>query len=103
MDAVASKHERFPLAEVTFAGLPLANATVDLWIDEAGRSQWAARVLVSAPLPDTGRLVGRTKDGRAIEGDAFVAGRQMGPGGRRQSLVELHGSGELEGWAEAPE
>ena len=40
-------------------------------------------------------------DGRALSGHAIVADRQVGAGGRRETLVELHGSGELHG-LEAP-
>ena len=36
-------------------------------------------------------------DGRSLSGHAVVANRQVGAGGRRETLVELHGSGELSG------
>ena len=32
-----------------------------------------------------------------ISGHALVAGRQVGAGGRRETLVEFHGSGDLRG------
>jgi hypothetical protein len=49
---------------------------------------------------DEGELAGRTADGRAISGHALVAGRQVGAGGRRETLVEFHGSGDLHGLAQ---
>ena len=43
-------------------------------------------------------LSGRTKAGLVVSGEVEVKNRQMGPGGPRgQTLVELHGSGPLEG------
>ena len=36
-------------------------------------------------------------DGRSLSGYAIVANRQVGAGGRRETLVELHGSGALNG------
>jgi hypothetical protein len=50
---------------------------------------------------DEGELMGRTADGRAISGHVLVAGRQVGAGGRRETLVEFHGSGDLRGLLDA--
>ena len=82
-----------------FAGHPLPSATMDLWEDDGGTTRWSARALMpAAQVVESGRLTGRTKDGRQISGEVDVANRQMGPGGPRgQTLVELHGSGELQG------
>ena len=95
---VAKRHQRFALLDVTFAGASLPSATVDCWEDATGHAQWSARVVTrTGPLLDEGELVGRTADGRAISGHALVAGRQVGAGGRRETLVEFHGSGDLHG------
>jgi len=76
----------------------LPSATVDCWVDATGHSQWSARVVTRiGPVLDEGELAGRTADGRTITGHALVAGRQVGAGGRRETLVEFHGSGDLRG------
>lgn len=71
---------------------------MDVWEDDSGVSRWSARALMpAAQVAESGRLSGRTKDGRYYSGDVDVKNRQMGPGGPRgQTLVELHGSGPLE-------
>jgi hypothetical protein len=96
---VPSRHRRFALLDVTFAGVALPSATVDLWEDDGGVSRWSVRALM--PLTQTaesGRLTGRTKDGLQLSGDVALANRQAGPGGPRgQTLVELHGTATLEG------
>jgi hypothetical protein len=98
---VAKRHQRFALLDVTFAGASLPSATMDCWEDSTGHSQWAARVVTrTGPVLDEGELTGRTADGRAISGHALVAGRQVGAGGRRETLVEFHGSGDLRGLSE---
>lgn len=93
-----TSHHRFALLDVTFAGAPLPSATMDIWEDDSGVSRWSARALMpAAQVAESGRLSGRTKDGRFFSGEVEVANRQMGPGGPRgQTLVELHGSGPLE-------
>jgi len=92
-----TKHRRFALLEVTYAGAAVPNATIDCWEDDLGRIQWSARALVtSAGLPDSGRLTGHTKDGTVVSGEVLVANHQMGPGGPRQTLVEFRGTGELQ-------
>lgn len=98
MEGVPSSHHRFALLDVTFAGVALPSATMDIWEDDRGVSRWSARALMpAAQVAESGRLSGRTKDGRLFSGDVEVANRQMGPGGPRgQTLVELHGSGPLE-------
>jgi hypothetical protein len=98
---VAKRHQRFALLDVTFAGASLPSATMDCWEDSTGHAQWAARVVTrTGPVLDEGELAGRTADGRAISGHALVAGRQVGAGGRRETLVEFHGSGDLHGLGE---
>lgn len=94
-----TRHLRFALLDVTFAGAPLPSATMDVWQDDNGVARWSARALMPAgQAAESGRLVGRTKDGRHLSGDVDIANRQTGPGGPRgQTLVELHGSGPLEG------
>jgi hypothetical protein len=101
---VPSSHRRFPLLDVTFAGVALPSATMDLWDDDSGVTRWSARALMPAlQVAERGRLTGRTKDGRYFSGEVEVANRQMGPGGPRgQTLVELHGSGPLEESSEPP-
>jgi hypothetical protein len=97
--SVPTRHLRFALLDVTFAGAPLPSATMDVWEDDGGVARWSARALMpAAQVAESGRLSGRTKDGRIVSGDVDVKNRQMGPGGPRgQTLVELHGSGPLEG------
>ena len=93
-----SRHQRFAITDVTFAGVSLPGATVDLWHDGAGNLQWSARIVTRAtPVLDEGDLTGKTADGRVITGHAITASRQVGAGGRRETLVELHGDGELQG------
>ena len=98
------RHQRFALLDVTFAGASLPSATIDCWEDAAGHAQWSARVVTrTGPDLDEGELAGRTADGRAISGHVLVAGRQVGAGGRRETLVEFHGSGDLHGLGEQPD
>jgi hypothetical protein len=95
---VATRHERFSLHDVTFAGVLLPSATVDCWDDASGRPQWQARGLTRAcPTVDEGELAGHTADGRVLSGHARVADQQVGPGGRRETLVVFHGAGTLHG------
>ena len=99
VDGVPTSHRRYALLDVMFAGAPLPGATLDIWEDDSGVTRWSARALMpAAQAAETGRLTGHTKDGRNVSGEVEVANRQMGPGGPRgQTLVELHGSGPLEG------
>jgi hypothetical protein len=91
-------HRRFALVGVTFAGVPLPGATIDCWQDSHGRPQWLARVLTRGhAVVDDGELTGHTADGRTISGHVLVADRQVGPGGRRETLIVFHGSGTLHG------
>lgn len=101
---MGQKHERFALIDATFAGQPLPNATVDWWQDEQGSRRWAIRALVPAgPLAESGRLAGKTRDGREISGEVVVGSHQEGPRGRAHRLVEFNGSGELEGYPGTPD
>jgi hypothetical protein len=93
---MAPRHTRFALHDVTFAGVALPGATLDCWADAYGRPQWSARVVTrSCPDLEDGELTGQTKDGRAISGHVLVADRQIGPGGRRETLIVFHGAGAL--------
>jgi hypothetical protein len=95
---VTTRHVRFAIHDVTFGGVSLPGATVDCWDDSEGHSRWSARIVTRVgPALDEGELTGRTADGRSLSGHAVVADRQVGAGGRRETLVELHGSGELVG------
>jgi hypothetical protein len=96
--AMALNHERFALLGVTFAGVALPSATMDCWEDARGQPQWLARVLTrSLPSVEDGELSGHTADGRILSGHALVADQQIGPGGRRETLVVFHGTGTLHG------
>ena len=95
---MTTRHLRFAIHDVTFGGISLPGATVDCWDDSGGASRWSARIVTRVgPAIDEGELTGTTADGRALSGHAVVADRQVGAGGRRETLVELHGSGELRG------
>jgi hypothetical protein len=98
---VTTRHLRFAIHDVTFGGVSLPGATVDCWDDSEGTSRWSARIVTRVgPAIDEGELTGRMADGRSLTGYAIVADRQVGAGGRRETLVELHGSGELRGLVE---
>jgi hypothetical protein len=100
---VARRHLRFALKQVTFAGVSMPGATLDCWDDERGHAQWAARVVTrSDPPEDEGEFVGVLADGRVVTGHVTVGDRQVGPGGRRETLVEFHGSGDLHGLDDPP-
>ena len=99
---VVSAHRRFALRDVTFNGVALPGATLDLWLDDAGRSQWTARIVTRVKIEsDEGVLTGWTADRREISGNATVA-NEVTPDGRREMVVEFHGSGELNGLTERP-
>ena len=100
---VTTRHRRFAIHDVTFGGVSLPGATVDCWDDSDGHSRWSARIVTRVgPALDEGELTGRMADGRSLSGHAIVADRQVGAGGRRETLVELHGSGELLGLVDPP-
>jgi hypothetical protein len=100
---VARRHRRFALTDVTFAGGSLPGATMDCWEDDSGHAQWSARVVTrTGPILDEGELAGKTADGRLLSGHVLVADRQIGAGGRRETLVEFHGSGDLQGLSDLP-
>ena len=100
---MAKRHLRFALRDVTFAGTSLPGATIDCWEDAAGHTQWSARVVTrTGPMLDEGELAGKTADGRTLTGHALVADRQIGAGGRRETLIEFHGSGDLHGLDRLP-
>ncbi|MGZ8439051.1 MAG: hypothetical protein ACXWXR_11005 [Candidatus Limnocylindrales bacterium] len=44
-----------------------------------------------------GELVGQTTDGRVVSGHVVIADRQVGPGGRRETLLVFRGSRALAG------
>jgi hypothetical protein len=93
---VVRQHKRFALRNVTYAGVPLPGATMDLWEDDRGNAQWSVRVVARfSPLPDEGELAGQTLDGQQITGHVTVAEREVAWGGRRETVVEFHGSGKL--------
>ena len=93
---MASDHRRFLLRNVTFAGRHTDGATIDAWLGEDGTQQWAARVVLPTDHAETtGVLIGTTREGRRVTGQARVAGAHAGPRGRRTSLVDLYGSGPL--------
>ena len=97
--AVTLRHQRFPLFDVTFAGVSLPGATMDCWSDSRGDPQWVARVLTRlCPTVEDGELAGRTADGRMLSGRALVADQQVGPGSRRETLIVFHGTGTLNGF-----
>jgi hypothetical protein len=98
VETVAHHHRRFAILDVTFAGQPLPGATVDCWVDDSGQARWIARVVArQGPTADEGELSGRTSRGGVISGQVRVVQRQAGPSGRRETLCEFHGSGELTG------
>lgn len=89
-------HRRFELLDVSLGEIPIGSCTIDLWEDDEGREQWAARVLMKTGHGSTeGMLLGRTRDGRLMTGPARFAADQQGPRGGRTVLVELHGLGPL--------
>jgi len=93
-------HRRFELLQVTLGEIPIGSCTIDLWEDDSGGEQWSARVLMKTGHGSTeGVIVGRTRDGRTLTGEARFATDQQGPRGGRTVLVELHGQGPL---VEAP-
>jgi len=93
---MVSRHRRFELLEATLGDAPIGSCTIDLWDDDGGNEQWAARVLMKTGHGSTeGILSGRTRDGRFLSGQARFATDQQGPRGGRSVLVELHGLGPL--------
>jgi hypothetical protein len=93
-----ARHVRFALRDVTFEGVPLPGATMDCWMDARGVSQWSARVVARfGPIETEGTLSGTMADGRVLTGHVVVADKQVGDGGRRETMIEFHGSGPLEG------
>jgi hypothetical protein len=94
---MVSQHRRFELLDVVFADVSIGKCTIDLWVDDRGQTQWAARVLMPRGHGSTiGQLMGRTRDGGWLSGPATFATHQDGPRGGRTVLVELHGTGTLE-------
>lgn len=91
-----SAHRRFELLDVQLGGEPIGRCTIDQWQDDAGRTQWSARVLMARLHSTTaGQLVGRTREGRHLAGPAVFGSHQEGPRGAKTMLVELHGTGPL--------
>jgi hypothetical protein len=96
---VAGRHHRFALLDVSYGGERLPSATLNRWEADDGTVQWNARVLVRATLEPVGLLVGRLADGRHLSGQARVVGDEPGPRSRGERIVEVRGTGQLEGWA----
>ena len=96
---VVSRHVRFSLHDVTFAGIRLPGATVDCWDDASGRPWWQARVLTRALSRQSRRESSPATPpiGRALSGPARVADEQVDTGSRREVLLVLHGAGTLRG------
>ncbi len=90
-------HRRFELLNVTLDESPIGSCTIDLWEDDDGREQWAARLLMKTGHGSTeGILAGSTRTGDRLQGKVRFAADQQGPRGGRTVLVELHGQGPLE-------
>ena len=90
------RHQRFALRDVTFAGVSIPGATMDCWEDDHGISQWSARVVGRfREMPEKGQLAGRAADGRVFSGYVTLVEDEYGEGGRRERLLEFHGSGDL--------
>jgi hypothetical protein len=93
---VVSQHRRFELLDVVLDGEPIGRCTIDEWQDERGDRQWTARVVMARDHGSTaGQLVGRTREGGFLSGPATFAADQVGPGGMKTVIVELHGTGPL--------
>ena len=100
---MAGRHQRFALREVTFAGVALPGATMDCWYDARGVAQWSARVVARfGPIETEGEFTGKTADGRLLSGHVVVADRQVGDRGKRETMIEFHGSGALNGLDDPP-
>jgi hypothetical protein len=53
---VASRHRRFALHAVTYAGVAMPGATMDCWQDARGQARWSARVVTrSCPAVAAGK------------------------------------------------
>lgn len=92
-----SAHRRFELLDVVLADVPIGRCTIDQWRDAYGQPQWSARVLMPRTHDaSSGRLVGRTREGTFLAGEAKFGAHQDGPRGGRTVLVELHGTSPLE-------
>ena len=93
---MATAHRRFELLDVVLGDVPIGRCTIDHWQDARGNTQWSARVLMPRDHgTGSGRLVGRTREGAFLAGEATFAADQDGPRGGRTVLVELHGTGPL--------
>lgn len=89
-------HRRFALREVTLGGVPVGNATIDVWRDESGAERWSARLLlpIKHPLRE-GILSGLATGGQRIHGMVHLGESNAGPRRGREMLVEFHGDGLL--------
>jgi len=90
-------HRRFALTGVTFADQPVGGATVDVWEDGTGATQWCARVLMpKSDVPPEGILAGKTRDGRVLRGPVSLLGPGQALHPRGPQLMEWRGVGALE-------
>jgi hypothetical protein len=91
-----SDHRRFTLREVTFGGLPVGGATVDVWEDAGGAERWSVRLLMPLAHPlREGVLAGTAVGGQRFSGTVHLADTTAGPRRGREVLAELHGDGPL--------
>lgn len=91
------RHERFALTDVSYAGVAIGSATVDVWESSAGAVVWCARVLVAiGDLPTNGPFAGMMRDGRLRSGQCHVGNGVLGPMSRSKQIVELLGEGSLQ-------
>jgi hypothetical protein len=94
---MATRHRRYGLRDVTFGGVPMPGATLDLWIDHGGTARWSARILArTIPTETRGLLLGTRSDGRVVRGEVVIGRTHDGGGSRRETMLELHGEGPLE-------
>ena len=95
--AAVRNHRRFSLTEVTFEAQPVGGATVDVWQDATGASQWCARVVMpNKDMPSDGVLAGRMRDGRLVRGQVSLLGPGPALRGRGPVLLEWRGVGTLQ-------
>lgn len=83
---------------MTFGDVKVPGATLDCWEDDGGEAHWSARIVGRfASLPESGQLVGRRANGELVSGSALMAPLTAPLRRSTETLVELHGRGDLEG------